>query len=132
MDMGDIRYKGDTYTWANNREGKGFIQERLDRFCGSADWMILNDYVVVTHVLRQASDHSLLILDLKPQRVKTRARFIFYSSWTKEPESEELIQKAWGRNVQGSRMFKVKQKLKWCKKTTIDGRKKRNRMQGRT
>lgn len=36
MDMGDINYKGDTYTWANNREGEGFIQEMLDRFCGSA------------------------------------------------------------------------------------------------
>lgn len=125
MDMGDIRYTGDTYTWANNREGEGFIQERLDRFCGSADWMILNDTAVVTHVLRQTSDHSLLILDSKPQRVKTRARFIFDSSWTKEPESDELIQQVWGRNVQGSRMFQVKQKLKWCKESCIRWKKEK-------
>lgn len=35
MEMGDIRFKGLIYTWANNRVGEGFIQERLDRFFGS-------------------------------------------------------------------------------------------------
>lgn len=33
MGMGDIKFRGEAYTWANNREGEGFIQERLDRFC---------------------------------------------------------------------------------------------------
>lgn len=43
MDMGEIKYTGNTYTWANNRMGEGFIQERLDRFFGSSDWMLQND-----------------------------------------------------------------------------------------
>lgn len=38
--MGDIKFRGEAYTWANNREGEGFIQERLDRFCGSTKWML--------------------------------------------------------------------------------------------
>lgn len=73
MGMGDIKYKGDTYTWDNNREGKGFIQERLDKFCGSTAWIFLNDTVEVQYVPRQASDHSLLLLDSQQTRVKTRA-----------------------------------------------------------
>lgn len=51
--------------------------------------------------------------------MKTRVRFIFNSSWTRDQESEEIIKEAWGRNVQGSRMFKVKQKLKWCRNELI-------------
>lgn len=43
MELGDIKYKGDTYTWANNRKGEGFIQERLERFCGTVSWMHIND-----------------------------------------------------------------------------------------
>lgn len=43
MEMADIVYRGETFTWANNRDGKGFIQERLDRFCGSAEWIIQNE-----------------------------------------------------------------------------------------
>lgn len=40
MEMRDIKYKGDTFTWGNNTEWEGFIQERLDRFLGAANWMI--------------------------------------------------------------------------------------------
>lgn len=36
MGMGNIRYRGSTFTWANNRDSEGYIQERLDRFLGSA------------------------------------------------------------------------------------------------
>lgn len=77
MDMGEIKFIGDTFTWANNREGEGFIQERLDRFFGSNEWMIQNDTAEVKHVFKKASDHALLILDSKPSRMKTRSRFIF-------------------------------------------------------
>lgn len=113
MKMGDIKYKGDIYTWANNREGEGFIQERLDRFCGSVEWMFLNDNAVANHVFRPASDHSIIILDSKPDkvrtRVKTRARFIFEPSWTKEEECKEIVNGAWEKTMTKSRMFRVKQ-----------------------
>lgn len=32
MQMGEIKFKGEPFTWANNLEGEGFIQERLDSF----------------------------------------------------------------------------------------------------
>lgn len=32
MQMGQIKFKGEPFTWVNNREGEGFIQERLDHF----------------------------------------------------------------------------------------------------
>lgn len=41
--IGEIKFKGEMYTWENNREGKGFIQERLDKFFGSAYWIIQRD-----------------------------------------------------------------------------------------
>lgn len=37
MGMGDIRYRGSTFTWANTWKGECYIQERLDRFLGSAE-----------------------------------------------------------------------------------------------
>lgn len=66
MNMGEIKFKDDPFTWANNREGEGFIKERLDRCFGSAEWMITRDTAEVRHILRSASDHSLLILDTAP------------------------------------------------------------------
>lgn len=69
MDMGEIKFKGDMFTWANNREGEGFIQEKLDHFFGSLELMLLHDTAEVLHVSRQASDHALLILDTKTTQV---------------------------------------------------------------
>lgn len=35
MEMIDLGFKGRRWTWGNNREGEGFVEERLDRFFGS-------------------------------------------------------------------------------------------------
>ena len=37
MEMGELKFRGEPYTWANNRDVEGFIQERLDRFFGSKE-----------------------------------------------------------------------------------------------
>lgn len=105
MEMGDIKFKGDLFTWANNREGKGFIQERLDRFVGSGEWMLNHDSAMVTHFRMQSSDHSLLVLDSEQKRAKTKTRFIFYLRLVQDQETEGLAREVWGRNVLGSRMF---------------------------
>lgn len=77
MEMGDLGFTGESFTWANNRKGEGFIQERLDRFFGSSDWLLHHANAEVKHFLRQSSDHVLLVLDTTPQRYKTKSRFIF-------------------------------------------------------
>lgn len=64
--MGEIPFRGKRWTWANNRKEEGFIEERLDRFFGSSEWMVDFDGAAVQHILSQASDHTMLLLDTKP------------------------------------------------------------------
>lgn len=103
-----FKFRGEAYTWANNREAEGFIQERLDRFCGSTEWMLQHEIAEVTHFLRKTSDHFLIVLDSKSSREKTKTRFIFEASWIKEQGCEEKVKEIWQRSIIGSRMFKVK------------------------
>lgn len=91
---------------------------------GSAEWMIQNDTAELRHVLRQASDHSLLLLSPSSSRIKTGVWFTFESNWTKGQQCEDMVKDTWGRPVEGSRMFRVKQKLKWCKLSFLKWRKK--------
>lgn len=79
MGMGEVKFRRALFICANNRENEGFIQERLDRFFGTASWMLHWPNAKIKHVARQASDNFLLVLDTEPQRDKTRSRFIFNS-----------------------------------------------------
>lgn len=112
MEIGDIVYRGDTFTWANNREWEGFIQEMLDRFCGSVKWMIQNKKAEVKHVLRQTSDHALILLDSNPGMVKTKGQFIWEVKRGQEHEYEELVKEVWGRSVGGSKNVSRKIEIK--------------------
>lgn len=57
--MGKIAFKGRRWLWEKNR--KGFIEERLRMFSGSAKCMVDFDKAVVQHILNKVSDHSMLM-----------------------------------------------------------------------
>lgn len=63
------------FTWANNREGKDFVKEKLDRFFGAASWLVKYPKAKVLHVERQTSDHCLLMLETNPEVRKFKKRF---------------------------------------------------------
>lgn len=77
MEMGDIKFRGEVYTWENNRENEEFIHERLDRFFGSTEWLLHFDKAEVRHITRKASKHSLVLLDSNPLRNKTNGKVQF-------------------------------------------------------
>lgn len=67
MEMEDVNFRGWRWTWANNRQGEEFIEERLNMFFGLAEWIIECDQAGVKHILAQALDRSMLLLYTKPQ-----------------------------------------------------------------
>lgn len=85
--------------------------------------MIQNENVVVNQVPRQTSDHAIISLDNNPERARTK-EIIWESKWRTEPKNKELVNEVWGRSVEGSRIFKIKQKLKWSKHEFIKRRKR--------
>lgn len=126
MNMGEVKFRDNPFTWANNHANEGFIQERLDKFFGSMQWMLRWDSAKVQHLAKQTSDHLLLVLDTQPNRQSSRSRIIFYSRWANMNGVEDLVKEAWGTSVQGSRMFRVQQKLKLCKIRFLEWRKTHN------
>ena len=111
----DIGFEGIPWTWCNNWGHEGEVNEMLDRILGTRDWIGMFDKAKCLHVETEASDHCMLVLDTKLVRRKWKRRFMFDRRWIMQEDIREVIGKAWGEEQQGSRLYKVKCKIKKVK-----------------
>ncbi|XP_071906154.1 uncharacterized protein [Coffea arabica] len=98
-------------SWDNARS----VKERLDRALGSVAWVTTFLSAKVMHLENQASDHSMVLLDLNPEPKKARRRFHFDARWLQYFEVEGIVRNAWNKQIEGSRGFKVAKKVKECR-----------------
>ena len=75
-------------------EGKE-ITQRLDRVRVSLNWHEAFERAKCIHIEKEASDHSLLLIDTTLAHRKTEGRFYFDNRWGQNPEVKDLITKAW-------------------------------------
>lgn len=105
MEMEEVKSVGNAFTWANNREGEGFVEEKLDRFFGASSWQIKYPRAQVLHVEKQSSDHSLLALETEPAKHKFKKRFCFDQSWLQRQDITEVVENAWRKEQDGTFML---------------------------
>lgn len=122
--MEEVSFKGRRWIWANNRMEEGFIEERLDMFFGSKDWMLDFEKAEVKHILTQSSNHFMLLLDTNPHQPEMKSRFIFENRWSKMQGCSEMVQTMWNMKVSGSRMYQFHSKLKNVRTGLLEWRKK--------
>ncbi|XP_071900933.1 uncharacterized protein [Coffea arabica] len=111
----DIGFTGHPWTWCNNWEDTGEIKQRLDRGLCSLSWSQVYENIVCRHIDSYASDHSILIIDTKPNSSRRRKRFYFDKTWLQKADIGDVIREAWQQETQGSRMYQVTSKIKNCR-----------------
>lgn len=115
MSMGEIKYLGREWTQANNREGEGFVEERLDRFFASPEGVSQYPQAVVYHVQKQAFDHCLLILEAKSKGPQIAKRFQFDKRLLDLRNFEDVVETTKNSYQAGNLMFQVYEKIKCCR-----------------
>ncbi|XP_071900920.1 uncharacterized protein [Coffea arabica] len=83
------------------------------------------------HLENEASDHSMLLLDTNPDQRKVKKRFYFDQRWVKNGEIREVIERVWGSEHQGSRMFKVTRKIRECRMALLTWKRNNSLNSGR-
>lgn len=58
-----IDSEGPLFTWSNFQEGDALIEERLDRFLATPDWLSMFPHATVDNFITSHSDHHCLILN---------------------------------------------------------------------
>lgn len=62
--LSNLGYKGDKYTWSNNKEGNGFTRERLDRAFGDLEWLSSYGKYSTSTLAINCSDHKPIFVSL--------------------------------------------------------------------
>lgn len=64
---------------------------------------------------KQTSDHSLLILDTEPEGKKLKKRFCFDQRWLQWREIDEVVEKSWNEEQNGTLMYQVCSRIRNCR-----------------
>ena len=111
----DIGFEGHPWTWSNHWDNEGEIRQRLDRVLGSMDWFQDFESAKCHHIETLASDHSMLLLDTNPGIERKKKRFYFDKRWLQKEGIQQVVEQAWNREEQGSKLFKVTRKIRNCR-----------------
>lgn len=96
--LNDLGYIGNKYTWSNNREGKNFNKERLDRGFGNSAWHDMQSATYVRTLAGQSSDHFPLLIRMQNNWFgdrKEKKLFHYETTWAQREECHVIIKEMW-------------------------------------
>ena len=86
---------------------------RLDRALGTQAWIDLFPRFIVHHLAKSTSDHVPVLLNWSGRTpVRGRKQFRYEDYWNLHEECAAVVQSGWERDVVGSPMYQVTEKIK--------------------
>ncbi|XP_020673098.2 uncharacterized protein LOC110092773 [Dendrobium catenatum] len=101
-DLHDLGFTGPKFTWSNNKAGTSKIWVRLDRILMNSSELDLAPLASVKHLIRLASDHCPLLLQLLESLPNRPSKWIrFEDTWRTYPATWKLVWKNWSKPDHG-------------------------------
>ncbi|KAL0296738.1 UNVERIFIED_CONTAM: hypothetical protein Sradi_6725900 [Sesamum radiatum] len=98
VDVFDLRFEGDPFTWRNRHPKPETIYERLDMACADPSWRSNFLNTIVLHVPTSSSDHAVLLIDTDTTCDRSRPKwrpFRFEVAWAFSVECEHIVREGW-------------------------------------
>eukprot|EP00268_Persea_americana_P061729 TRINITY_DN7830_c0_g1_i4.p1 TRINITY_DN7830_c0_g1~~TRINITY_DN7830_c0_g1_i4.p1 ORF type:complete len:367 (+),score=53.05 TRINITY_DN7830_c0_g1_i4:1557-2657(+) len=111
----DLGFRGNNFTWANNRQGQAFVAARLDRAFSNSKWLDTFVDPVVNLLPRISLDHSPIILGHRHSLSFKNRPFRFEEKWLSREAFSEVMEDSWATPYSGSPQFILAGKLKILK-----------------
>lgn len=91
------------------------MMEKLERAFANWEWCNACPHCLIQNLPIICSNHSLILLDTTWSPLFGQRPFRFEWIWTSHPDFFGIIQEAWNTKYQGSRAFKLVQRIKKVK-----------------
>ncbi|XP_062118721.1 uncharacterized protein LOC133832388 [Humulus lupulus] len=114
-ELRDVKYSGTFYTWNNKQCGDERVYAELDRVLSNLEWNSLYPTAEVVFWLEGIFYHSPTLLSVYPDIKGGKNPFRYFDMWSTAPRYQEIISNSWAKEVSGTPMFQVVQKLKFLK-----------------
>lgn len=118
----EVPSSGDPLSWAGVRDimingvkENVWVQCRLDRAFGDAEWFRLFPRSHTQYFERLGSDHRPILTSSIGMGTKKRGRFVYDKRWSYKPDVVELIRKGWN-SVQSLAESTVSERIASCRK----------------
>ncbi|XP_060183147.1 uncharacterized protein LOC132613112 [Lycium barbarum] len=108
----DLGYKGSVYTWWNGRGTGDCIFKRLDICLSNFEFQQLFPGLEITHLIKNGSDHSPLLLEYKEEVVQIRKSLRFLNFWVKHETFLDVVRANWNTDVPANSFMSFNLKLK--------------------
>ncbi|XP_021863898.1 uncharacterized protein [Spinacia oleracea] len=108
----DAKLNGNFFTWNNKQQGSRRVFSKLDRVMINHDWCTQFPNTEVCFKNEGYFDHCPGIISVYPHLDVGKKPFKFFPMWQAAPQYNEIIKLAWNKNILGTPMYQVVQKLK--------------------
>nr|XP_027103110.1 uncharacterized protein LOC113724399 [Coffea arabica] len=115
LDLTDVGFSGNLFTWCNNRQGRARVWKRLDRVLVDCGWLGSGVVPLVHHLACTASDHSSLLVSYLISSSSSPRSFRFQDVWLRHASFKGVVQEAWLSGSTGRPMRRFLYKLKAVK-----------------
>lgn len=114
-ELQDIKVAGNFFTWNNKHEGDKRVYSRIDRVMANEKWLEHFDNVEAFFMNEGEFDLCPGIVRVYSEFKNGKKPFRFFNMWCSAQDYSKRVEAAWGTKVEGTRMYRVVQKLKLSK-----------------
>lgn len=110
--LNDLGFRGNSYTWANNRKGHAYVVAKLDRALANVNWMDSFDDSILSHFPRLSSDHNPIVLSHRKHLSPGNIPFKFEEMWLSHESFSTVVENSWAISCSGSPQCIIATQLK--------------------
>ncbi|KAL8489658.1 hypothetical protein ACS0TY_025528 [Phlomoides rotata] len=118
LNLQDLGFNGNKFTWTNGRAGEDNIQVRLDRAMANSSWRLRFSEANVLHLPRYKSDHNPILVRCDEQqgrrgglKGKKQKLFWFKKMWLEKEACGDIVNRRWN---QGNTDLPFTERTKSC------------------